>query len=162
MIPYAEFEYAWNPYGKITADLNKEKVEHLSIANKSNAITEDVLGDGFSLYKLAEDIRIIHMLYGEEDISSNMHRLCFQIQYDSITPARKLLLKAVREFPESSLKRELIEELTEVVRRWQNISYVLLKLSKRLSKDAIEKTYDSFMRLLEFEQHTIRKIKRRE
>ena len=124
---------------------------HKIITRESNNFEDEEL----SIF--ANDLRRLPELFSEKEIYEQIPSLCFKIQFDSIIPARKMLLKAFDEYP-SGVGTVYKEKVQEFIYRWQNIVYILIKISRRLSQQSLNTLNESVLSLLEDEKRFFKSV----
>ena len=137
-------------------NLKKELMTILSEINKKFHIESNNFEDE-ELSIFANDLRRLPELFSEKEIYEQIPSLCFKIQFDSIIPARKMLLKAFDEYP-SGVGTVYKEKVQEFIYRWQNIVYILIKISRRLSQQSLNTLNESVLSLLEDEKRFFKSV----
>lgn len=155
-----EKEVFWNAFSafkKTIISLESEKISKLQATNNKKFHIESNNFEDEELSIFANDLRRLPELFSEKEIYEQIPSLCFKIQFDSIIPARKMLLKAFDEYP-SGVGTVYKEKVQEFIYRWQNIVYILIKISRRLSQQSLNTLNESVLSLLEDEKRFFKSV----
>ena len=151
------FGNAFSAFKKTIISLESEKISKLQATNNKKFHIESNNFEDEELSIFANDLRRLPELFSEKEIYEQIPSLCFKIQFDSIIPARKMLLKAFDEYP-SGVGTVYKEKVQEFIYRWQNIVYILIKISRRLSQQSLNTLNESVLSLLEDEKRIFLKV----